>query len=117
LPRFKCGVALTEKLQLVAYKDGFSKFTGGELNGYDGWNDIALGIKYALVQDWANEYHLAFGVGYEFDWGNSEVLQNTDELRLWISENKSFASSTSARPSTISSQWIKIRVNSAFRHG
>lgn len=83
-------VALTEKLQLVAYKDGFSKFSGGQLNGYDGWNDIALGIKYALVQDWANEYHLAFGVGYEFDWGNSEVLQNTDELRLWISENKSF---------------------------
>jgi hypothetical protein len=41
------------------------------------------------VQDWENEFHIAVGIGYEFDWGNSEVLQNTDELRLWISENKS----------------------------
>jgi hypothetical protein len=83
-------VALTEQLQLVAYKDGYTRFSDGSLNGRDGWNDIALGLKYAFVQDWANEYHIAAGIGYEFDWGNSEALQNTDELRLWISENKSF---------------------------
>ncbi|NCG08352.1 MAG: hypothetical protein GWO81_02085 [Verrucomicrobia bacterium] len=83
-------VALTEQLQLVAYKDGYTKFSDGSLDGKDGCNDVGIGIKYALVQDWANEYHIAVGVGYEFDWGNSEALQNTDELRLWISENKSF---------------------------
>lgn len=83
-------VALTERLQLVAYKDGYTDFSNGALDGRDGWNDIALGIKYALVQDWANDYHIAAGIGYEFDWGKSEVLQNTKELRLWISENKSF---------------------------
>lgn len=60
------------------------------MDGSDGWNDLALGVKYALLQDWENEHHIAVGIGYEFDWGNSEALHNTDELRLWISENKSF---------------------------
>ncbi len=83
-------VALTEQLQLVAYKDGYTRFSGGPLNGQDGWNDIALGLKYAFVQDWAKEYHLAVGIGYEFGWGEESVYNNTDELRIWISENKSF---------------------------
>lgn len=83
-------VALNENLQLVAYKDGYTNFSGGVLDGQDGWNDIALGLKYAFVQDWANQHHLAAGIGYEFGWGEESAYQNTDELRIWISENKSF---------------------------
>ncbi|MFP4069710.1 MAG: hypothetical protein ACOC4K_04075 [Verrucomicrobiota bacterium] len=29
-------------------------------------------------------------MGYEFSLGDDEVLQDTDELRLWISANKGF---------------------------
>jgi hypothetical protein len=42
------------------------------------------------MQDWENEHHLAAGIGYEIGWGEEVIYNNTDELRIWISENKSF---------------------------
>jgi hypothetical protein len=83
-------LALTESLQLVAYKDGYTDFEGGALVGADGWNDIGAGIKWAFLQDWENQLHAAVGIGYEFGFGDDEVLQDTDELRLWASVNKGF---------------------------
>jgi hypothetical protein len=83
-------VALTESLQLVAYKDGYTDFSGGGLDGRDGLNDIGAGIKWAFLQDWENQLHAAVGVGYEFGFGDDEVLQDTDEIRLWASVNKGF---------------------------
>ncbi len=83
-------LALTQSLQLVAYKDGYTKFDGGAFDGSDGFNDIGAGIKWAFLQDWENQFHMAAGIGYEFGWGDDEVLQDTDELRLWLSANKGF---------------------------
>ena len=85
-------VALTENLQLVAYKDGYTEFddAGTELDDNSGWNDIGAGIKWAFIQDWENQFHMAAGIGYEFSWGDEEVLQDSDELRLWLSANKGF---------------------------
>ena len=83
-------IALTESLQLVAYKDGYTDFDGGALDGRDGMNDIGAGIKWAFLQDWENQLHAAVGIGYEFGFGDDEVLQDTDELRLWASVNKGF---------------------------
>lgn len=81
-------LALTESLQLVAYKDGYTEFDGGGLDGSDGFNDIGAGLKWAFLQDWENNFHMAAGIGYEFGWGDDEVLQDTNELRLWLSANK-----------------------------
>ena len=83
-------VALTESVQLVAYKDGYTNFDGGALDGRDGLNDIGAGFKWAFLQDWEHQLHAAVGVGYEFATGDDEVLQDTDELRLWASVNKGF---------------------------
>jgi len=83
-------LALTERLQLVAYKDGYTDFSGGALAGNNGWNDIAAGLKYAFIQDWESQFHLAGGIGYEISLGDDEVLQDTNEYRLWISANKGF---------------------------
>ncbi|MFU8849105.1 MAG: hypothetical protein ACNA77_10380 [Opitutales bacterium] len=86
-------LALTDSLQLVAYKDGYTDFsndTGAGLGGNDGFNDIGVGLKWAFLQDWENNFHMAAGIGYEFGWGDDEVLQDTDELRLWLSANKGF---------------------------
>lgn len=84
-------VALTDSLQFVAYKDGYTEFDdAGALDDNSGWNDIGAGIKWAFVQDWENQFHMAAGVGYEFSFGESEVLQDSDELRLWLSANKGF---------------------------
>lgn len=81
--------ALTESVQIVAYKDGFVDFNDGLVND-NGMNDIAAGIKWAFLQDWATDTHAAVGVGYEIGVGDEEVLQGDDEVRIWGSYNKGF---------------------------
>lgn len=84
-------LALTQSLQLVAYKDGYTEFDDAALlTDDDGFNDIGAGLKWAFLQDWENNFHMAAGLGYEFGWGDDDVLQDTDELRLWLSANKGF---------------------------
>lgn len=84
-------IALTESLQLVAYKDGYTQFDdAGALDDNEGFNDIGAGIKWAFIQDWENNFHMAAGIGYEFSLGEQDVLQDTNELRLWLSANKGF---------------------------
>ena len=77
--------ALTESLQLVAYKDGFVDFSGPI--DESGMNDLAAGLKWAFLQDWENDMHAAVGIGYELGIGDEEVLQDDDEVRLWLSYN------------------------------
>lgn len=82
-------VALTDKLQLVAYKDGYVDFDSG-LVQETGWNDVAAGLKYAFLQDWENNMHAAVGLGYEFAIGSPGVFQNDDDIRAWVSFDKGF---------------------------
>lgn len=82
-------VALTEKLQLVAYKDGYVDFDSG-LVQETGWNDVAAGLKYAFLQDWENNLHAAVGLGYEMAIGSPGVFQNDDDIRAWVSVDKGF---------------------------
>lgn len=82
-------LALTQSLQLVAYKDGYTNFSG-TLGNESGWNDIGAGLKWAFLQDWSRALHAAAGLGYEFSLGDQEVLQNTDTPRMWGSINKAF---------------------------
>lgn len=81
--------ALTDSLQLVAYKDGYTEIDSGLVRD-DGWNDIAAGLKWAFLQDWEQDLHAAVGAGYEFGIGDDEALQEDDEVRLWASVNKGF---------------------------
>lgn len=84
-------VALTDRLQLVAYKDGYIQFDTDVNTGLGGgWNDVAAGLKYQFYQDYKNQLFAAAGVGYEFPVGDSDVFQNNDEWRLWVSVNKGF---------------------------
>ena len=82
-------LALTDRVQLVAYKDGYTIVDSGLVED-EGFNDIALGLKVKLVQDWENQLHVAVGVGYEFAVGEDEVFQDDDEWRFWVSANKGF---------------------------
>lgn len=82
-------LALTNRLQLVAYKDGYTRFDG-TLGDSDGLNDIGAGLKYALIQDWESQTHMAVGLGYEIGLGDEDVLQDTNEFRLWASFNQGF---------------------------
>lgn len=82
-------LALTPSLQLVAYKDGYSKFND-TLDNNSGWNDVGAGLKWAFFQDWKSNLHLAGGIGYEFSFGDRDVLHDTGTLRFWASANKGF---------------------------
>ena len=82
-------LALTDSLQLVAYKDGYVNIDSGILDE-SGWNDLAAGLKWNFLQDWDNQFHMAVGFGYEARTGNGRVLQNNDEWRFWLSANKGF---------------------------
>ncbi|MBY0307767.1 MAG: hypothetical protein K2Q09_03410 [Phycisphaerales bacterium] len=79
-------LALTDSLQLVAYKDGFLDFDGGP--GSEGFNDLAAGIKWQFYRDDASRLYAAVGAGYEFRTGESRALQNDSEYRLWASVDK-----------------------------
>ncbi len=80
-------IALTDCLQLVAYKDGYANIETGLVDD-SGLMDIAAGLKWAFHQDWGNQFHMAAGVGYELSVGDDEVLQDDSEWRFWMSVNK-----------------------------
>lgn len=82
-------LALTDTLQLVAYKDGYTDFDSGAVKD-SGFNDVAAGLKWNFIQDWDNQFHAALGVGYELSTGSSAVLQDDNEWRFWASANKGF---------------------------
>lgn len=84
-------LALTENLQVLAYKDGYAEFSDdNDLGADNGWNDIGLGVKLALLQDVGSQFFISVGAGYEFGVGDDQVFQDTDEYRLWASINKGF---------------------------
>lgn len=80
-------VAITEWLQLVAYKDGYIDFDTPLVND-DGMVDVAAGLKWAFLRDYERQWFAAVGVGYEFPIGDPGVLQNDDEFRFWASMDK-----------------------------
>lgn len=82
-------LALTDRLQLVAYKDGYAWFEDSAVND-EGWNDIAAGLKYNFYRDVENQLHMSAGLGYQIDLGDSDVLQDDEILRVWVSADKGF---------------------------
>lgn len=82
-------LALTDRLQLVAYKDGYLWIDSDNLDE-SGWNDVAAGLKWNFYRDLETQLHMAVGAGYQFPWGDSDVLQNDSEARVWFSIDKGF---------------------------
>lgn len=80
-------VALTDRLQLVAYKDGYFWIDSDNLNE-SGWNDVAAGLKWNFYRDVPEQFHMAIGAGYQFPWGDADVLQNHSEVRAWYNIDK-----------------------------
>jgi hypothetical protein len=80
-------LALTDSLQLVAYKDGYIDWDTTALSDA-GANDIAAGLKWNFIQDWDHQFHAAVGVGYELSTGSSATLNDDGEWRFWASTNK-----------------------------
>lgn len=69
-------VALTERLSLIATKDGYSFLDAGIIQNQDGWNDLAAGLKYVAYASKEDDFVLTPGCRFQFTTGESDVLQN-----------------------------------------
>jgi hypothetical protein len=75
-------VALTERLSLIATKDGFI-YTQSSLPGLDsGFADVAAGLKYNLYRDPCAGRLLSAGFTYEIPMGSEKSLQGNGDGEL-----------------------------------
>ncbi len=75
-------VALTEKLALIATKDGYSWVDSHITSAGDGWNDLAVGLKYVLYSNPADQEILTAGLRWEWDNGSSDAWQGGDSHEI-----------------------------------
>ncbi len=82
--------ALTERLAVIATKDGYIEVDPAGGGGTDGWADISAGLKYALIDNQDQQFVLTPGFTFEVPTGNREVFQGngSGELNLFISAMK-----------------------------
>lgn len=65
---------LTEKLSLIATRDGYAVSSNPLID--DGWADVDLGLKYALMRDARNQRLLSAGATYTMPIGSQRTLQD-----------------------------------------
>lgn len=82
--------AVTERLAIIATKDGYIEVDPEVGPGSDGWADLAAGVKYAIYKDDEQQCYITPGVTFEFPTGNSDVFQgNGDgEVNVFVSAVK-----------------------------
>ncbi len=73
------GVALNERLSVIAVKDGYNTLQTRGIGNRTGWSDIGLGLKYVLVRDVENQFLLSGGLIYEATNGSSRVFQGNGD--------------------------------------
>jgi hypothetical protein len=85
--------AVTERLAIIATKDGFIQLRPNVPGLHkDGWADIGAGLKYAVIDDKENAFIVTPGIKYELASGNSRVFQGNGkgELDFFVSAMKGF---------------------------
>ena len=70
-------VALTDRLSIIATKDGYKTSTNTLID--DGWADVAGGLKYNLFADPASQRILSGGLTYEMPVGTPRSLQGNGD--------------------------------------
>lgn len=69
--------ALTERLSLIATKDGYAVSSNPLIR--DGWVDVALGLKYNLLRNVCDQRLLSAGFTYEMPVGSRRTLQGNGD--------------------------------------
>ena len=73
------GIALNERLSIIAVKDGFNTLQTRGVGNSHGWADIAAGVKYVLIRDVDNQFLLSTGIIYEAHNGSLRVFQGNGQ--------------------------------------
>lgn len=85
--------ALTERIGLIASKDGYIEFQPKNTLGHGyGWADLAAGLKYELVQDEKDQFILTPGFTLTVPTGSRDVYQGNGSgvWNLFASAEKGF---------------------------
>ena len=69
--------ALTERLSIVAAKDGFVTSSNALID--DGWADLSVGLKYNLYKDYHRQRLLTAGLAFELPTGTPRTLQGNGD--------------------------------------
>ncbi len=88
--------ALTERLSIVANKDGYLWIDGNNeaaIPDQDGWADMTAGLKYNLIRDPEQQFIVSTGVLYELDIGSHKVFQGQGdgEFHLFLTGGSEIA--------------------------
>ncbi len=80
-------VPITERLGLIATKDGYIDLNPDNGGDEEGFADVAAGLKYAVIQDEERGLIVSPGFVFEFDVGNHDVFQGNGDglLRTFVS--------------------------------
>lgn len=83
-------LALSERIAFMVTKGGYSWVDSRAMPAGDGWNDWALGLKYALYSDPAEQFLVTTGLRWEMTNGSSDAWQGGDsgELSPFVSMAK-----------------------------
>jgi hypothetical protein len=84
--------ALTDRLALIATQDGYFNINNKALADPHGWMDLALGLKYALIDNEPAEFILTPGFTFHVPTGERDVFQGRGggEFNPFISFQKGF---------------------------
>ena len=82
--------AFTEKLAFIATKDGYVEIDPAGPAHWDGWADLAAGLKYELFRNDDHQLVVSPGFTFEVPTGNSEVFQGNGkgEANVFVSAMK-----------------------------
>lgn len=89
-------LALTERLTLIADKDGYAAINPANSPQQTGWLDLAAGLKYAFIRDVENQFLLTGGFMYEMPSGSGDVFQDHGDglFTFFASTGKEFSGMT-----------------------
>lgn len=84
--------ALTDRLAIIATQDGYFDVNNDVIGNPEGWMDLALGFKYALIDDEANQFILTPGFTFKIPTGDRAVFQGRGggEWDVFIAAQKGF---------------------------
>lgn len=84
--------AMTDRLALIATQDGYLNVNNNALANPDGWMDLALGFKYAVIDDEASNFILTPGLTFHVPTGDRDVFQGRGggEFNPFVSFQKGF---------------------------
>lgn len=82
-------IAITDRLAFFAPCDGYSHLESPILDDDSGWNDIAIGLKYALFVDHEDDFIVTTGLRWRLSNGHRKTLNgNVDELSPFLTAYK-----------------------------